>query len=214
MRRYRLFEKRLLGHPAYMVLSCIMDESEDLTIDREEANARDLLKWLNERGCAYHIEFNRYEPERKKRDRDDMFGLASGMYDYHYAQMMRRDHYDLLIYDDATATLMSMFFEGFTEIIPPEVLEARAAEAAAAEAREKAIAEQRAAEDAANARRIAKGKSPMASKLKPGAPFAPPEDDASPPTRALLEGIGRSLHALIFGVGYTQTEAQKAREKK
>lgn len=211
MRRYRLFEKELLGHPVMMVLSCIMDESEDLTIDHEEAAARDLLKWLNERGCVYHIEVNRYDPERKKRDPDDMFGYASSLHDYHYAQMMRRDHYDVLIYDDATATLMSMFFERFTEIIPPEVLAARAAEKAAAEAREKAIADQRAAEDAANAKRIAKGKSPMASKFEPVAP--PPEDNAAPPTRAWLMNIGDAFNAVIFGKGYTKTEAQKRREK-
>ena len=208
MRRYRLFEKELLGHPVMMVLSCIMDESEDLTIGQEEAKARDLLKWLNERGCVYHIEVNPYEPKRERCE--DMFGALS-MHDYHYAQMMRRHHYDLLVYDDATATLMSMFFEGYTEIIPPEVLAARAAEKAAAEEREKAIAEQRAAEDAANAKRIAKGKSPMASKFEPVA--LPSEDNAAPPTRAWLMNIGDALNAAIFGKGYTKTEAQKRREK-
>lgn len=211
MRRYRLFEKELLGHPVMMVLSCIMDESEDLTIGHEEANARDLLKWLNKRGCAYHIEVNRYDPELKMRDHENDMFLFAHTHDYHYAQMMRREHYDVLIYDDATATLMSMFFEGFTEIIPPEVLAARAAEKDAAEAREKAIAEQRAAEDAANAKRIAMGKSPMASKFEPVAP--PPEDNAAPPTRAWLMNIGGAFHAAIFGKGYTETEAQKRREK-
>lgn len=204
MRRYRLFEKELLGHPVMMVLSCIMDESEDLTIGHEEAAARDLLKWLNERGCDYHIEVNRYEPEIKQRDSDTIFGYSSCLHDYHFAQRMRRDHYDVLIYDDATATLMSMFFEGFTEIVPPEVLAARAAEKAAAEAREKAIAEQRAAEDAANAKRIAKGKSPMASKFEPVAP--PPEDNAAPPTRAWLMNIGGAFHAAIFGKDHKRQE--------
>lgn len=211
MRRYRLFEKELLGHPVMMVLSCIMDESENLTTGREEAAARDLLKWLNERGCDYHIEVNRYEPERKQRDSDGIFGYSSSLHDYHSAKIMRRDHYDVLIYDDATATLMSMFFEDYTEIVPPEVLAARAAEAAAAEAREKQIAERRAAEGAANARRIAKDKSPMASKFEPVA--TPPEDNAAPPTRAWLMNIGGAFHAAIFGKGYTKTEAQKRREK-
>ncbi len=212
MRRYRLFEKELLGHPVMMVLSCIMDESEDLTIGHEEANARDLLKWLNERGCAYHIEVNRYDPELKMRDHENDMFLFAHTHDYHYAQMMRREHYDVLIYDDATATLMSMFFESYKEIIPLEVLAARAAEAAAAEAREKEIAEQRAAEDAANARRIAKGKSPMAPKPEPVDPPSP-KDNAAPPTRAWLENFGGAVHAAIFGKGYTKTQAQNRQEK-
>lgn len=131
MRRYRLFEKKPNEVPVMMYLSVIMDDEEDLTIGPDEKAAGVLLRWLNERGATYHIEVNLFEPEIVH------FGDAFSSFVHSFERHLRqtRNHYDLLIYDDATATLMSLFHENFVEIVPPEVIAARQAEEKRLEAR-------------------------------------------------------------------------------
>lgn len=151
---------------------------------------------------------------------DDDFSIFSHKIAMREMRDERRMHYDVLIYDDNTATLMALFHEGFEEIIPPEVLAARAAEAAAAEKEAARIAAIREQEDAANAKRVAKGLTPKSSSLDPVQPpsiEAPapmhPADNVAPPTRDWLLKVGEGFHAVIFGKGYTKTEAQKRRER-
>ena len=197
-----------------------MFDGEDLTIGNKEKVAGRLLRWLNERGCDYHIEVSEWRPPRPKHEDFHSHKITSIMMSMHDEDNQSKLHYDVLIYDDTTATLMSLFHEGFEEIISPEVLAAREAAAKAAEKEAARIAAIRDAEDEANARRVAKGLAPKPSSLDAAllepelAPTLHPTDDASPPTRALLERIGKSLHAAIFGEGYTKTEAQRAREKR
>lgn len=198
MRRYRLFEKRVTDVPVMMYLSVIMDDEEDLTIGDDEKAAGMLLRWLNERGAAYHIEVNYYEPTREK-DNDKDGGLYRAMFyhhEYEIIQARRREHFDLLIYDDATAALMSLFHESFVEIIPPEVIAAREAEAKRLEAKAAEVAAQREKEDAENARRIAKGKTPIVSAIEivEGAETVVHVDEVAPPTRAWLQRVFGGRH--------------------
>lgn len=151
MRRYRLFEKKPNEVPVMMYLSVIMDDEEDLTIGPEEKAAGVLLRWLNERGATYHIEVNLFEPEIV-----DLGEFSFFVHSFERQLRQTRNHYDLLIYDDATATLMSLFHENFVEIVPPEVIAARQAEEKRLEAEAAEIAAQRERDDAENAKRVAK----------------------------------------------------------
>lgn len=172
-----------------------MFDGEDLTINEQERAAGRLLRWLNERGCDYHIEASEWIPDSKPDG-----GLILSLFDMHRELEARRMLYDIFIYDESTAALMALFHEGFEEIISPEVLKARAAEIKAAEEEAARIGAIREAEDQANAKRVARGQAPKPSSLEtPSVDESSATNDASPPTRAFLERIGKSLRALASG---------------
>lgn len=199
MRRYRLFSKPVEGdYPFFVLLECIMYDGEDLSLGKDEHDAGQLLRWLNERGCLYHIEVNRWN--RPDHMEDGYTSHFHRFISYREMEMIsyHRDDYDLMIYDDETATLMSLFHPQYEEIIPPEVLAARAAEAERIEKEAALIAELREKEDAENARRIAKGKEPIVSVMVPR-PLNADQDVVAPPTRAWLQKVGRSISKVVFG---------------
>lgn len=167
----------------FEIFECILFDGEDLTASDGEKKAGQLLRWLNERGCDYHIE--------KVVHTDEMF-----FFDRHHGG---KHYYHIFIYDDDTAALMALFHPTFVEIIPPEVILQRENEAKAAELEEARIAAIRKAEDEAHAKAVARNKkrgvalvavsSLDTPELEPSPKTV--EDDASPPTRAFLENIIR-----------------------
>lgn len=189
MRRYRILvlnpDAVYDRDPWFSRLTAMFYPHEDLTINDDERNARDFLVWLNERDVAYTLEFDSWT-EDYDYSSDNMMSL------YRLRERNREYRYDVLIDDDATATLIAMFFENYKEIIDPAVLAAREAEEKVRAEREKAEQAAREAEDARNRRRE---NSPFYR--APSA--AVPDDVVEPFTRKLLIGIGRSLSNAIYG---------------
>lgn len=126
-----------------------MCDDEDLAIGDEEKRAGALLRWLNDRGCSYHIEVG--SERRSNEFHASQFGFLRTFL-----------LYDVLIYEDETATLMNFFHEDFKEIISPEDLEQR----------QKPLEQKPERQEASLV-----------------------EDDASPPTRGMLQRFGK----MIFG---------------
>ena len=85
------------------LISVIMYEKENLTASREEERAAELLRWLNERGCLYHVEAWSGDNYNLMVTTPAPKGMKL---EYRTWKIAR-----VVVYDDETNTLLKMFFD-------------------------------------------------------------------------------------------------------